>query len=39
MTLGELSLFVLAGLIGLLVWYVDTHSEEKPRYRKPRFPR
>lgn len=32
---SEILLFVLAGLIGLLVWYVDSHSEEKPRYKKP----
>lgn len=33
---AEIALFVFAGLIGLLVWYVGTHSEEKPRYKKPR---
>lgn len=32
---SEILLFVLAGVIGLLVWYVDSHSEEKPRYKKP----
>lgn len=36
MTVAEASLFVLAALIGLLGWYVDTHSEEKPRYKKPK---
>lgn len=35
MTPNEIALFVLAGLIGLLVWYINTHSEEKPRYKKP----
>lgn len=36
MTNAEIGLFVLAGLIGLLVWYIDTHSEEGPRYRPRR---
>lgn len=36
MTLGEISLFVLAGLIGLLGWYVDTHSETKPKRKRGR---
>ncbi len=31
MTVNEISLFVLVGLIALLVWYVDTHSTDKPR--------
>ncbi len=35
MTNAEIGLFVLAGLLGLLVWYIKTHSEEKPRYKKP----
>lgn len=36
MTPNEIALFVLAGLLGLFGWYVGTHSEEKPRYKKPR---
>lgn len=36
MTNAEIGLFIFAGLIALLGWYVDTHSEEKPRYRPKR---
>lgn len=36
MTNAEIGLFIFAGLIALLVWYVNTHSEEKPRYRPKR---
>lgn len=34
MTINEISLFVLAGLIALLVRYVDTHSADKPRRKR-----
>lgn len=34
MTINEISLFVLAGLIALLVWYVDTHRADKPRRKR-----
>lgn len=36
MTPNEIALFVLAGLIMLLVWYVDTHSADKPRRKRGR---
>lgn len=36
MTSGEFVLFILAGILGLLGWYVGTHGEQKPRYKKPR---
>lgn len=36
MTNAEIGLFVLAGLIVLLVWYVDTHSEKEPLYKHKR---
>lgn len=38
MTNAEIALFVLAGLIGLLGWYIETHSEEKPQYKRRRPP-
>lgn len=34
MTNAEIGIFVFAGLILLLVWYVDTHSADKHRNRK-----
>lgn len=34
MTVNEISLFVLAALIGLLGWYVETHSADKPRHKR-----
>ncbi len=33
---SEIALFVVAGLLGLLGWYVGTHGEEKPRYKRRR---
>lgn len=33
---SEVGLFILVALLGLLVWYIETHSEEKPRYKKPK---
>lgn len=36
MTINEISLFVFAGLVLLLVWYVDTHSADKPRRKRGR---
>ncbi len=36
MTINEISLFVFAGLIMLLVWYVDSHSADKPRHKRGR---
>ncbi|MBI5115048.1 hypothetical protein HZA56_01085 [Candidatus Poribacteria bacterium] len=34
MTANEISLFILAGLIALLGWYVDTHGTDKPRRKR-----
>lgn len=34
MTPNEIALFVFAGLIWLLGWYVDTHSADKPRRKR-----
>lgn len=34
MTNAEIGLFVLAGLIALAVWYINTHREEKPLYKR-----
>lgn len=36
MTNAEVGLFILAGLIVALVWYIDTHSEKKPSYKRRR---
>lgn len=32
---SEVGLLILAVLLGLAVWYIDRHPEEKPRYKKP----
>ncbi len=34
MTVNEASLFVLAAVILIVVWYIDKHSETKPRYKR-----
>lgn len=36
MTANEIALFVFAGLVLLLVWYVDTHSADEPRRKRRR---
>lgn len=33
---SEIVLLIWAALLGLAVWYIDRHPEEKPRYKKPR---
>lgn len=32
---SEIGLLIWAALLGLAVWYIDRHPEEKPRYKKP----
>lgn len=31
---AEVGLFVFAALLALAVWYINTHSEEKPLYKR-----
>lgn len=33
---AEVGLFVFAALLALAVWYINTHSEERPRYKRKR---